>query len=300
MSDIEVKRLRNEVQELRDELAIMKRMYEDILYNLDTDNFSQRVVKQGEDMYTKIEQTAEEISLQAEKITDNEEKMAELSVKADEISAKVAEVTEDNDELRSSVSQTSSEIRSVVSKNISTKFESDTKPTSSNTTSAEKGMLCEYNGKLYYYNDVTDTWKVYPYADGIMSQFLQTSSGFKLTGDVSISGDLIAGGTISGSDIQGGAFLNRAGTVIMTLGGSISSDMGDMTLSTDDGRQVFQVYDDATITDFKVADSGFLASSGDYTYAYGRWDFSNCSNINWGNNAGSGSGSSGDRTAYFG
>ena len=47
MSDIEVKRLRNEVQELRDELAIMKRKYEDILYNLDTDNFSQRVVKQG-------------------------------------------------------------------------------------------------------------------------------------------------------------------------------------------------------------------------------------------------------------
>ena len=40
------KQLRNEVQLLRDELAIMKRKFEDIIYNLDTDNFSSRFVKE--------------------------------------------------------------------------------------------------------------------------------------------------------------------------------------------------------------------------------------------------------------
>ena len=41
--DMNFKQLRNEVQLLRDELAIMKRKYEDILYNLDDDNFSRRI-----------------------------------------------------------------------------------------------------------------------------------------------------------------------------------------------------------------------------------------------------------------
>ena len=43
INDMNFKQLRNEVQLLRDELAIMKRKYEDILYNLDDDNFSRRI-----------------------------------------------------------------------------------------------------------------------------------------------------------------------------------------------------------------------------------------------------------------
>jgi hypothetical protein len=64
MSD---KQLRNEVQTLRDELAIMKRKFEDIIYNLDDDNFSSRFVKEKGDMKTSIEITAEGIKTKVSK-----------------------------------------------------------------------------------------------------------------------------------------------------------------------------------------------------------------------------------------
>ena len=302
INKMDVKQLRNAVQLLYDEFSIMKRKYEDIIYNLDTENFSSRFVKEQGDMKTAIKITAEGIEAKVSKEeldtfkestitqTANQIKVAVESVNTETdnklknyattewttnaISSEVKTLSDADVALSSRITQTSSEIRSVVSKNISVKFESSVKPTYANTTDAEKGMLCEYNDTLYYYNDITETWKVYPYADGIMSQFLQTANGFELTGDVSISGDAIVGGTISGSKLKGGSFLNSAGSVILTLGGSLSSNMGDMTLSTDDGRQVFQVYDDATITDFKVKESAFLASTGITTFAYGAWDFS--------------------------
>lgn len=61
INDMTFKQLRNEVQLLRDELAIMKRKYEDIIYNLDTDNFSSRFVKEQGNMRTAIEVNAEGI-----------------------------------------------------------------------------------------------------------------------------------------------------------------------------------------------------------------------------------------------
>lgn len=67
INDMNVKQLRNEVQLLRDELAIMKRKFEDIIYNLDTDNFSSRFVKEHGDMKTAIEITAEGIKTQVSK-----------------------------------------------------------------------------------------------------------------------------------------------------------------------------------------------------------------------------------------
>lgn len=266
---MDFKRLRNEVQLLRDELAIMQRKYEDILYNLDDDNFSGKFLKEKENMKTEIEITAEGIKTKVSK--DDFETAMEQTAEKFETTATAIDDMESS--LSSQITQTASSIKSVVSKNISVKFEKSVKPTKSNTTDEQKGILCEYNGTLYYYNDITETWKEYPYADGIMSQFLQTPSGFELTGDVSISGDAIIGGTISGSSLKGGSFENSAGTVSLTLGGSISSDMGDMTLSASGGRQVFQVYDNASITDFLVQESNFLSSTGATTYVYGTWNF---------------------------
>ncbi len=75
---IEVKRLRNEVQLLRDELAIMKRKYEDIIYNLDTDNFSSRFVKEQGDMRTAIKVTAKGIETKVSK-EDLDKSLSEYS-----------------------------------------------------------------------------------------------------------------------------------------------------------------------------------------------------------------------------
>jgi hypothetical protein len=124
--------------------------------------------------------------------------------------------------------------------------------------------------------------------------FEQTGSKFSFTGNVEISGDLITGGTISGSTLKGGLLSNEEDTVTLALGGEISSAMGDMTLSTTSGRQVFQVYDDGSITDFKVHKLGFLSSTGSETYAYGTWNFSGCDVI------GISGGSGGTAVAVFG
>ena len=61
------RQLRNEVQLLRDELAIMKRTFEDIIYNLDTDNFSSRFTKEQGKMRAAIEFTAEGIKSKVSK-----------------------------------------------------------------------------------------------------------------------------------------------------------------------------------------------------------------------------------------
>lgn len=66
MSDTDInkmnfKQLRNEVQLLRDELAIFKRRYEDAIYNLDGDNFGRNFTIEQNNMRSQIQMTAEKI-----------------------------------------------------------------------------------------------------------------------------------------------------------------------------------------------------------------------------------------------
>lgn len=177
INNMDLKQLRNEVQLLRDELAIMKRKYEDIIYNLDTDNFSSRFVKEQGDMRNAIE------------------------INAEGIKTEVTNRTEADEELSSSITQTAEEISTSVSKTITVQFESDDDPNDIETTDAQKGMLCKYNDTLYYYNDISETWEEYPY-DGINSKFIQTAGGFKFTNDVKIDADLIVSGTLSADRIN--------------------------------------------------------------------------------------------------
>ena len=62
INKMDFKELRNEVQVLRDELAIMKRQYEDLFYNLDDENFSGSILKEKKDMKTQIEVNEKGIS----------------------------------------------------------------------------------------------------------------------------------------------------------------------------------------------------------------------------------------------
>lgn len=68
INQMELKELKNEVQLLRDELAIMQRKYEDLFYNLDTENFSGRFLKginskvSSKDVESMISQTESEIN----------------------------------------------------------------------------------------------------------------------------------------------------------------------------------------------------------------------------------------------
>lgn len=171
------KQLRNEVQLLRDELAIMKRMYEDILYNLDNENFSSRIVKEKGEMKTAIEVNAEGIKTE---VTNRENADKQLS---------------------STIQQTAESITTSVSRKMTVKFIMKVMPTSDNTSFEQKGMLCEYKGDLYYYNDISEEWTPYDEDEGVRSQFIQTADGFEFTNDVKIDADLIVYGTIDADRI---------------------------------------------------------------------------------------------------
>lgn len=180
ISKMNDKQLRNEVQLLRDELAIMKRKYEDIIYNLDTDNFSSRFVKEQGDMRTAIEINAEGIKTSVEA----------LSEAKDELSS---EITQTASSIQTTVSSVFNEITEITEDEAKTLDEAIKKMTN-------KSTIYTYKGTNYYWNRITNKWKK---TDGnsIASSFIQTDDGFKLTGDVKVSGDVIVGGTITSTDV---------------------------------------------------------------------------------------------------
>ena len=112
ISKMNDKQLRNEVQLLRDELAIMKRQYEDIIYNLDDDNFSSRFVKEKGDMRTAIEVNAEGIKTKV----SNEDFESEKKQTANLIESKVTDLTNADKELSTKITQTAETITSEVKK----------------------------------------------------------------------------------------------------------------------------------------------------------------------------------------
>ena len=225
MSDtLEMKKLRNEVQLLRDELAIMKRKYEDIIYNLDTDNFSSRFVKEQDNMKTAIEVTAEGIKTKVSKEEMESFKESTISQTAEQIKIEVSKVnTATDDKLKSyaTTEWTTNAITSTVSETyitdkIGNKYVSDDTfkrykvDASSEIQAAASGIYVtvmeevsgEYetknNAERAYGSLETSISEVEVTAGGISSRvqhlengklgnytvFEQTADGFKLSGDV--------------------------------------------------------------------------------------------------------------------
>ena len=151
INNMDFKQLRNEVQMLRDELAIMQRKYEDILYNLDDENFSNRLVQEKGDMKAAIEVTAEEIK---------------------------AMVTES--ELESAIRQNSQSI--VLS--VDRIFNSITKVTGKSQMT-DTNKIYTYDGDNWYYDSLNEKWTK-TQENSIGSVFVQTTDGFVLKGTVKI------------------------------------------------------------------------------------------------------------------
>ena len=210
INSMNFKQLKNEVQSLRDELAIMKRKYEDIIYNLDDDNFSSRFVKEKGDMRTAIEinaegiktkvsneefestktQTAQKIESEVKKLSDADEQLSsKIEQTAEEISLQ-ADKIEDNETKVAELSVKAGEISSMTKVNISAHFETDEAPTKANTNNEQKAMLCLYEDVYYYYNDITEKWEEYP-KNGLQTLFVQDGDGFRLYGDVKVDGSCV-------------------------------------------------------------------------------------------------------------
>ena len=216
INQMNYKQIRNEVQLLRDELAIMKRKYEDIIYNLDTDNFSSRFVKEQGDMRTAIEITAEGIKTKVSKEDLNKSlsNYSTIEQTADKISTAVSSVNNSTDEKLknySTIEQTAQKITSTVSKEYVTNLIGDEYVTNDTLNDYKATVTSTINQKadeIYFsveetyesLNGEIDTLRgsissVSVTASGIRTRvedlenfktsvFTQKSEGFYLDGDV--------------------------------------------------------------------------------------------------------------------
>lgn len=174
MSDMDInrmdfKQLRNEVQFLRDELAIFRRKYEDMIYNLDSDNFSSHIIKEKDGMKAQIKLTAEEISTKV----SNEDFESAISQTAERISSVVVE---------------SIDLSQAIRVNSPDDFEDISEIYSVLERDGEGNVVGE---TFYYYNAISHKWETVKSSETIHSLFEQTSDGFKLKGNVSIDGSCI-------------------------------------------------------------------------------------------------------------
>lgn len=169
INQMNLKQLRNEVQLLRDELAIMKRKYEDIIYNLDDDNFSSRIVKEKGDMRTAIEVNAEGIKTKVSK---------------DDLNNSLSRYT--------TLEQTANAIKTqaYASADLSTAIEISDIKYATDKSKTYYIKTADGNKNYYYYNEISKEWEVIV-GGGIDTVFEQTATGFKLKGNVLIDGDTV-------------------------------------------------------------------------------------------------------------
>lgn len=134
INKMDFKALRKEVLRLRDDLARMKRGYEDILYNLDNENFSKSILLEKDKMKAQIQITAEKIksTVSNESLENTLLNYSTITQTANDIAFAVAAEREYTTDLLGSEYMTSSEVISQInlsSENIflSVKEEFETK-----------------------------------------------------------------------------------------------------------------------------------------------------------------------------
>ena len=171
---MDFKELRNEVQLLRDELAMFKRKYEDIIYNLDNDNFSPSLIKEKDGM------------------------KAEISITAEAIKTKLSREDFDSAIINySTIEQTADKISTAVTAIFSSPEE--TEIFYQGTADKDKVYYEKSQNRYWYFNG--SSWVTSNNAT-FGTVFEQTAYGFSLNGLVEISGDLITTGTISADRIS--------------------------------------------------------------------------------------------------
>lgn len=206
---MDFKQLRRQVQQLADELAVMNRRYEDLLYNLDWDNFSSHVVKEKDGMKTQISINAGKIETKVSseefltRITQTDQEIQTVAEDVKGLSSTVTQTAKDitsevknredkDEELFSLIQQTAEEITSQVSVSFTgaqeISYDPNNPPEGASALDTEKYYF--YNGLYYYWSDLNKKW-VSTDENHIYSVFRQTEEGFELTGDVVIDGSIV-------------------------------------------------------------------------------------------------------------
>ena len=288
INTMDLKQLRNEVQLLRDELAIMKRKYEDILYNLDDANFSDRFVKEKDNMKTAITVTAEGIKT----LVTKDEFESEMMETASLIATKVS-----NTELGkySTTAQTVDAIQTVVSKGanlddaipiVSLDYATDRNAVYVIRSTDALGNIT--GERYYYYNDLLNQWEILS-GDSIYTVFNQTASGFELKGNVTIDGSLVTNiSKVNDALYLGSDTDEYSKKIVFNESSSITSILDNSLLEV--GVEAYTALD-IKATDISLSTVGTIS-------LYGILDLTSVTKITWGENAPEASG--GTAVAVFG
>lgn len=179
ISKMNYKELRNEVQLLRDELAIFKRKYEDAIYNLDSDNLGKSfTIEQGK-MKAQIQVTADAIKTMVSKtdLATSLEKYSTIAQTADAIQSVVSKGANLDEAITIGSLAEATDIEKIYKiENVNTVVD--------DLGNARDVVIGE---TYYYYNNLTKTWEVLS-GENIYTMFTQTAEGFVLKGNTIIDG----------------------------------------------------------------------------------------------------------------
>lgn len=145
-----------------------------------------------------------------------------------------------------------------------------------------KDIFVEANA---YDNAISSSFNVEFTNTSIKRIYANKITAGKITAVIEMESPIIRGGDIYSSKFYGSA-INSAYIVVGTQGGNY----GDMQLNRGGGNGItFGIYDNIGSIDLQTSDSygivrSFLNTSGDVTRPQDKWDFSQASSIDWGNN----------------
>ncbi|MDD3267566.1 MAG: hypothetical protein PHC75_10360, partial [Burkholderiales bacterium] len=106
-----------------------------------------------------------------------------------------------------------------------------------------------------------------------------------ITALIQINSPVIQGGDIYGSKFYGGKYYGSNEDSAYMQVGARTGNYGDLSLYKGGTiSPIFQIYESIPSVDLKALGSAFLSTDGSNTYAYGAWNFSSATSINWGNN----------------
>lgn len=214
----QILQLKKQIEALEGAFLTMRRHYEDLLNNLDEDNFAANYKVQQGNRFSKIEQTAEGITTKVGELrTDvdkNQEKISTVEQTANSVSSEVAILYNTPVALYGKIPDENSATNVLYAYYI----END----NGDVINDNK----KYSFSCYYkYNTVFEKWEPTD-TKSIISRFEQTADGFKLDGDVKINGNTYQNGNIyvTGKGIEDGSAVYVCNGDAKNITGFISFD----------------------------------------------------------------------------
>ena len=283
ISTMDLKQLRNEVQLLRDELAITKRKYEDILYNLDDANFSERFVKEKDNMKTAITVTAEGIETKVSKDEFDSQMMQTASLIATKVSntelGKYSTTAQTEKLIQSAVNALGDEyVTNSLFEQRANSIKMSVNAMYSNPVEVDGFNQFNADENKVYYDTSENTYWYFNGEEWCESEnanfgtvFEQTLTGFALKGNVTIDGSLVT----NISKVNDTLYLGNFGD---TSSKKIVFNEFAKIESVEDTSNVLYTALNIVASDLTLATVGTVS-------LYGILDLTGVPDIDWGNNA---------------